>query len=429
MTFLEEKHTLVEKIHIEPSTWRSLRIGEIAQERVERASGVSNAEVYSVTKHAGFVRSLEYFGRQVFSRDTENYKVVRRGDLAYATIHLDEGSLGLFEDEDYALISPMYTVFSCDTREVDPKYLYYLMKQPWMVAGYGKIAEGSVHRRKSVSFHRLGRIEIRLPSLVEQRQILRVLQTFDVAIQLTQTVIEATEQLRKALLQDLLTHGVPGWHTEWRHVPDIGTMPACWDDVRLGEILWRTQYGTNANLSDSSLGVAVLRMGNLQSGEITLDSLKWTELSRNEYQDLLLKPGDILFNRTNSIDLVGKVSIVRDLPFDTTFASYLVRLNTTKDRANPYWVHALLNTDSVQSRISQMATKGASQANINPTSLRSLKIPLPPVNEQNRQIQLIESLTQRVMSEKSIVEVLRRLKTEAAKTMLTGRMRILLKEE
>lgn len=99
-----------------------VRLEEVARETNHRASAAPQAEVFSVTKHRGFVRSLDYFDRQVFSRDTGNYKVVRRGDLAYATIHLDEGSLGILRDADVGLISPMYTVFEPDSSQAAPEY-------------------------------------------------------------------------------------------------------------------------------------------------------------------------------------------------------------------------------------------------------------------------------------------------------------------
>ena len=86
---------------------------------------VSSADVYSVTKYDGFVRSLSYFKKQVFSRDLSTYKIVRKGEFAYSTIHLDEGAIGRFQDNE-ALISPMYTVFEVD-ESIDIFYLNYLL--------------------------------------------------------------------------------------------------------------------------------------------------------------------------------------------------------------------------------------------------------------------------------------------------------------
>ena len=79
-------------------------------------------------------------------------------------------------------------------------------------------------------------LPILLPPLSEQRAIAAVLDSIDEAIERTEAVITATERLRDALLHQLLTRGVPGWHTQWKDVPGIGTVPAAWDVVRLGDV-------------------------------------------------------------------------------------------------------------------------------------------------------------------------------------------------
>ena len=406
-----------------PDGWREKRLGEVARERIQRANSAQQADVFSVTKHAGIVRSLEYFERQVFSRDTRNYKVVRRGDLAYATIHLDEGSLGILRNEEAGIISPMYTVIEADRVHAEPEYLFSLMKLPQMVLKYRRIGEGTVHRRKSISFERLGRLRIVLPPLPEQKHILTILDSIDDAVERTEGVIAATEHLRDALLHELLTRGVPGQHSEWKEAPGIGTIPACWDVVRLGDVVESTTYGTNASL-DGSGSTPVLRMGNLQNGQIDLSDLRRADLSSRDFQDLNLVRGDILFNRTNSLALVGKVAVVRDLPQPISFASYLVRLRTHKNRADPFWLTALLLSPSCQSRIRQFATPGVSQANINPTSLKSLMVPLPPLAEQKAIAVALDGVDEAIEQGGMETEMLRSLKASAADALLTGRVRV-----
>lgn len=148
-------------------------------------------------------------------------------------------------------------------------------------------------------------LQIPLPPLSEQRAIADVLGSIDDAIERTKAVIAATETLRDSLLHELLTRGVPGWHTKWKDVPGIGTIPAAWEVVRRGEVLDSTTYGTNEQLGDTGNRV-VLRMNNIQQGEIDYSEVKRAELPENELNDLDLLSGDILFNRTNSLDLVGK---------------------------------------------------------------------------------------------------------------------------
>ena len=406
-----------------PDGWRVVRLGDVVRERNTRAGSVPDAPVFSVTKHAGFVRSLDYFSRQVFSRDTAAYKVVRREDLAYATIHLDEGSLGILRDADVGIISPMYTVFETDRTLAEPEFLYSLLKLPFMVAKYRRIGEGSVHRRKSISFERLIRLSIVIPPLKEQQHILAVLDAIDDAIERTEAAIAATERLRDALLHELLTRGVPGWHSEWRDAPGLGTVPASWEVVRLGEVLKSTTYGTNTLLHEEGR-VAVLRMNNLQNGRVDLSDIRKADLTDKDLRDMNLTPGDILFNRTNSLDLVGKVAIVCALPQPISFASYLVRLRVQGVRANPFWLSALLWSRDCQSRIRRFATPGVSQANINPTSLKSLMIPLPSLAEQQLIAAMLDGVDDAVEREREERDGLQLLKASAADALLTGRVRV-----
>ena len=253
--------------------------------------------------------------------------------------------------------------------------------------------------------------------------ITAVLDSIDEAIERTEEVIAATERLRDALLHELLTRGVPGQHSEWKEAPGIGTIPACWDVVRLGDVVESTTYGTNASL-DGSGSTPVLRMGNLQNGQIDLSELRRADLSSRDLQDLNLVRGDILFNRTNSLALVGKVAVVRDLPQPISFASYLVRLRTHKNRAYPFWLTALLWSPSCQSRIRHFATPGVSQANINPTSLKSLTIPLPSLSEQQAIADALDGVDEAIEQARQEWNGLQLLKASAADALLTGRVQV-----
>ena len=268
-------------------------------------------------------------------------------------------------------------------------------------------------------------LPILLPPLPEQRAIAAVLDSIDDAIERTGAVIAATEELRDSLLHQLLTRGVPGWHTEWKDAPGLGTIPAGWEVIRLGEVLESTTYGTNAQLGREGK-VVVLRMNNLQDGEIDLSEIRRANLSDKESGELNLAPGDILFNRTNSLDLVGKVAVVRNLPESISFASYLIRLRVKKPKVNPFWLSSLLWSESCQSRIQRFATPGVSQANINPTSLKSLAIPLPPLPEQQAIAGLLDGVDGAVAEAKRERDGLQLLKDSAANALLTGWVRVYL---
>ena len=262
-----------------------------------------------------------------------------------------------------------------------------------------------------------------VPPLPEQRAIATVLDAIDETIERAEAVIDAIERLRGALLHDLLACGVPGWHSEWREVPGLGTVPAAWEVVRLGEVLEALTYGTNTPLGDSG-EVLVLRMSNLQDGEIDMSKVRWADLPGNEADELNLTSGDILFNRTNSRDLVGKVAIVRDVEPPTSFASYLLRLRVCTGRADPFWLAALLASSRHQSRLRRFATPGVSQANINPTSLKSLAIPLPTLKEQQMVGQLLNEIRERRLADTANLSNTQAVKDSVSEALLSGRVRI-----
>jgi len=173
--------------------WETVRLGEVVSPVSSRA-GARELPVYSVTKHSGFVPSTDYFKKQVFSQDLSTYKVVEKGQFAYATIHLDEGSIGVAPEA--CIISPMYTVFSVDQSRVDAGYLIRLMKSPKAVAQYSRLGRGTAERRKSISLEALGRLEVHLPPLPEQRRIAAIL---DEADALRSTWGETRESARRAI--------------------------------------------------------------------------------------------------------------------------------------------------------------------------------------------------------------------------------------
>lgn len=182
-----------------PDGWQIVRLGDIAMERNERAGKDFKADVYSVTKYDGLVRSLDYFNKEVFSRDINGYKILYHDDLAYATIHLDEGSLGIMKGAEKGLVSPMYTVFEVDKSQVYPDFIYRLMKLPMHVARYSRLGEGSIKRRKAVRFDILSALNFTIPPLEYQKLIV----TTDSAIKQTELKLAKIQQLRDSLLYDM----------------------------------------------------------------------------------------------------------------------------------------------------------------------------------------------------------------------------------
>jgi len=105
-----------------PSDWALVKIGKVAKE-VSARNGESEETVLSCSKYDGFVNSLDYFGKQVFSSDTSNYKVVKKEQFGYPSNHVEEGSIGLLEHCEKGIVSPIYVVFEASKEKVHSPYL------------------------------------------------------------------------------------------------------------------------------------------------------------------------------------------------------------------------------------------------------------------------------------------------------------------
>jgi type I restriction enzyme S subunit len=188
----------------EKTKWRKLHIKDFSQEVSIKNREDKQLTVLSCTKYDGLVPSLEYFGRKIFADDLSTYKVVPKSHFAYATNHIEEGSLGYQEIFDEALISPMYTVFKTD-ETVNDIFLYKLLKSHHLIFQYNTRMEGSIDRRGGLRWDGFSTIKVFIPSKEEQTSIANVLQISDKEIQLLKQKSEKLKEEKKGLMQVLLT--------------------------------------------------------------------------------------------------------------------------------------------------------------------------------------------------------------------------------
>lgn len=187
-----------------PEDWSQVHMGDIADEAGKKNYGGKELPVLSCTKYRGLVNSLEYFGKRIFSEDTSTYRIVERGDFAYATNHIEEGSIGYQNLHDAALISPMYTVFR--TRAgVDHEFFWKLIKTELYRHIFEVNTSGSIARRGALRWDEFALIKVFLPGVPEQQRIAAVLNTCDREIELLQKQLEALKEQKRGLMQKLLT--------------------------------------------------------------------------------------------------------------------------------------------------------------------------------------------------------------------------------
>ena len=170
---------------------------------------------------------------------------------------------------------------------------------------------------------------------------------------------------------------------------ELPELPEGWTWATVEQLLTKIQYGSSKKTDDDSNGVPVLRMGNIVDGKIVLDNLKYLSKEHEEFPELLLNKGDLLFNRTNSRELVGKTAVYTGIPNLCSFASYLIRVRFNlhiDSMIVAYYINSVYGKNWILSVVSQQA----GQANVNGTKLKLLAVPMPPEKEQQILVEEVE---------------------------------------
>lgn len=188
-----------------PGDWGFVHIEDVAVQVSKKNVEALELPVLSCSKHDGFVDSLQYFNKKVYSDDTSGYKVVERGCFGFPSNHIEEGSIGYQNIYDAGLVSPIYTVFRPNPKKVDSFYLYKLLKTEHYRQIFSAATNASVDRRGSLRWKEFGKIRIPLPTLTEQQKIASILSASENEVAVQQQSLEGIKQEKKALMQQLLT--------------------------------------------------------------------------------------------------------------------------------------------------------------------------------------------------------------------------------
>ena len=218
-------------------------------------------------------------------------------------------------------------------------------------------------------------LPILLPPLAEQRAIAAVLDAIDDAIEHTEAVIAATERLRDALLHDLLTRGVPGWHSEWRDVPGLGVVPASWEVVRLGDVaeVARGKFAHRPRNEPRFYGGTVPF---IQTGDVVRADGRIRQHNQT-LNDLGLSISRLFPAGTIIVTIAANIGETAITDYPVAFPDSLVGVTPTDIDTN--FLEYFLRTQ--KERLNQIAPASA-QKNINLEDLRPLATPLPPPLEQ-----------------------------------------------
>ncbi|PJN35156.1 hypothetical protein CG717_02650 [Streptomyces sp. CB02613] len=303
-------------------------------------------------------------------------QLVRGGDILVSTVRPNlNGVAAVPSALDGATASTGFTVLR-STEELESAYLYHWVRSPLFISEMTRQATGQSY--PAVSDRIVKGSLIPTPSVSEQRRIARVLDTVDALRARRREALSLLDDLAQSIFLEMFG--------------DPARNPNEWPMRKIADLISSASYGTSEKASEAG-DIPVLRMGNITaSGQIDLGDLKFMDRARVPEKHLVRR-GDILFNRTNSAELVGKSAIYRGSG-ELAYAGYLVRVRMNEAN-DPEYLAAFLNARYTKRVLRGMCKSIVGMANINARELQDIDIAEPPLDLQiefAKRIWAIESL-------------------------------------
>jgi type I restriction enzyme S subunit len=411
-------------------SWRVVKLGELIENFSVKAKdysvevsaldffGVSNTEGITKSKHAA-------------KEKANDYKIIEKGCFAYNPYRINVGSIAMLDEATVGLISPAYVVFKVKEKSIIPELLLKFLKSSEGLRQIKSHARGTV--RQALRFSDLCEIEIALPDFEEQLEFYKLISKTEIESNLLSTELtrqlDLVKQLRQAFLREamegkLIDNGELTIDNEetgaellakikaekeklikekkikkQKPLPPITKeeipfkIPDNWVWCRLGDII---KSMTNGIYKEEKFyadnGTGCFRMYNINEGKINFDKLKRMILTNEEIDRYLLTENDLLLNRVNSIELLGKLALLPKLSEPFVFESKNIRVVLFEKKSTAPYINYLFLTPLVKEQILKSLKKVTGQASISQVKLNPLLIPLPPLSEQKRIVAKLDEL-------------------------------------
>jgi type I restriction enzyme, S subunit len=394
-----------------PPHWKSAKLGDICLTTSGGTPSRGNKKYYEGNipwvKSGELDKGLILDTEEKISEEAiknSSAKIFPKGTLLIALYGATIGKLA-FLGIDAATNQAICGIFK--NENIDSNYLFHFLfyKKPSL------INQGIGGAQPNISQGILKNLEIPLPPLNTQHLIVSIIEELfselDKSVKEFQTAKQQLKTYRQSVLKWAFegkltnsevrsqklelamaaeTHEKYGKQNNLPEEDALG-LPKGWKWVKIGDVVTGVEYGTSAKSREKGR-VPVLRMGNIQNGKFD-----WTDLVYSdddlEIKKYLLRKDDVLFNRTNSPELVGKTAIYKNEQ-PAIFAGYLIRINRIEKLIDADYLNYYLNSGIAKQYGNTVKTDGVNQSNINGQKLKNYPIPLTSLSEQKQIVCEIE---------------------------------------
>lgn len=373
------------------------------------------------------LKTLDGLEKISVANDVKSNDLIESGDLLYVRSNGNKDLIGrclFFPNVEGKLSFSGFTIRGrTKSGRVLPKFLAILSRSEIVKQQFSRNGGGT--NISNLSQQILNDVVVPLPPIVEQREIAKILSTWDKAISTTERLIDNSKQQKKALMQQLLTG-------KKRLLDDSGKpFEGEWEEVKLGELGTTFTSLTGKTKSDFGSGKLYVPYINIfKNASVDINQLERVNLSDNERQNEV-KFGDIFFTTSSETpEEVGMSSVMLDMPNEAVYLNsfcFGFRLHSF-EQATPIFMKHVLRSSSVRRSISILA-QGATRYNLSKTQLLKVIIPLPQKAEQQKIADVLNNADKEIELLEQQLADLKQEKKALMQQLLTGKRRVKVDDE
>lgn len=359
----------------------------------------------------------------------EKFNSLKKGKLQdkdiIITLRGSLGNIGYFRANKFVtgLINAQMMIIRKSSDVINSDYLYKYMTSELIKNQIKSISTGSA--QPQLTKKDMSTFKIVIPPLPEQQKIADILSTLDEQIDNVDRLIEKTKELKRGLMQQLLTKGIG--HTEFKET-EVGVIPKEWEVKKLGDIATVTKlagFEFTQYIQYKDCGeIIALRALNLKNGKLDLNDIKKIDkdVSNNLLRSKLFQ-NDIVFSYVGTI---GEVAIIEEND-KYHLAPNVAKITAVQGEILTSFLLQYFMSDKIKSEINKLLTT-TSQPALSMTNIRELRIIIPRIKEQQKIVELTSSLDKKIDEETVKKDKLQQLKKGLMQQLLTGKIRVKVEE-
>lgn len=343
-----------------------------------------------------------------------------KGDILM-TMEAPLGNIAIVPDNNKYILSQRVVAFK--TKDfINNTFMKYMLMSDIVQSQLEVLSTGTT--AKGINQKNLAKAFVIIPTLKEQEKIASILSTVDEQIDNVDALIEKNKELKKGLMQTLLTKGIG--HTKFKKT-EIGEIPEEWSIKTIGDVINLIKSGLSRSLKDEDIGIPCIRSNNINNYKFDKSDLKYWFLEDNKganINDYILREGDILVNFINSLAQIGKTCLYKDIGRPVIYTTNIFRMNLNEQIILNKYFYYISQTEMYNNEIKLITKPAVNQASFTVADFKSIKISVPPINEQIRIVSILSEVDEKVEESEEKKQKLEELKKGLMQQLLTGKIRV-----